>query len=119
MTAAAVRQAAPRDRLQLAFEYIGDACHADYRPGSPDLPRVIGAMHQLAAISCPDQPVKQARQRWAAYVDRDADLDLLDGDALLHTDFNPLTSSWVRSAPGSSTGPGRHAARHSSTRPAS
>ena len=31
-------------------------------------------MHQLAAISCPDLPVKQARQRWAAYVDREADL---------------------------------------------
>ena len=30
----------------LAFEYIGDARHADYRPGSPDLPRVIGAMHR-------------------------------------------------------------------------
>ncbi len=74
----------------LAFEYIDGTRHADYRPGSPDLPRVIGAMHQLAAISCPDLPVKQARQRWAAYVDREADLDLLDGDALLHTDFNPL-----------------------------
>jgi hypothetical protein len=74
----------------LAFEYITGARHADYRPGSPDLPRVIDAMHQLAAISCPDLPVKQARQRWAAYVDREADLDLLDGDALLHTDFNPL-----------------------------
>ena len=74
----------------LAFEYIDGARHADYRPGSPDLPRVIDAMHQLAAISCPDLPVKQARQRWAAYVDREADLDLLDGDALLHTDFNPL-----------------------------
>lgn len=47
-------------------------------------------MHQLAAIGCPELPVKQARQRWAAYVDREADLDLLDGDALRHTDFNPL-----------------------------
>ena len=47
-------------------------------------------MHQLAAISCPDLPVKQARQLWAAYVDREAGLDLLDVDALLHTDFNPL-----------------------------
>ncbi len=47
-------------------------------------------MHQLAAIRCPDLTVKQARQRWAAYVDRETDLDLLDGDALLHTDFNPL-----------------------------
>jgi hypothetical protein len=42
----------------------------------------------LAAVSCPDLPVKQARQRWAAYVDREADLDLLDGDALLHTDLD-------------------------------
>jgi aminoglycoside/choline kinase family phosphotransferase len=74
----------------LAFEYIGGARHADYRPDSPDLPRVISAMHDLAAVSCPDLPVKQARQRWAAYVDHEADLDLLDGDALLHTDFNPL-----------------------------
>ena len=47
-------------------------------------------MHDLAAVSCPDLPVKQARQRWAAYVDSEADLQLLDGDALLHTDFNPL-----------------------------
>ena len=74
----------------LAFEYIDGARQADYRPGSPDLPRVISAMHDLAAVGCPDLPVKQARQRWAAYVDREADLDLLDGDALLHTDFNPL-----------------------------
>ncbi len=74
----------------LAFEYIDGARHADYRPGSPDLPRVIGAMHRLAGIGCPELPVKQARQRWAAYVDGEADLDMLDGDALLHTDFNPL-----------------------------
>jgi hypothetical protein len=75
-----VRAVAPRLRWHdqvagwdlLAFEYIDGARHADYRPGSPDL------------------PVKQARQRWAAYVDREADLGLLDGDALLHTDFNPL-----------------------------
>ena len=74
----------------LAFEYIDGARHADYSPGSPDLPRVISAMQDLAAVKCPDLPVKRARQRWAAYVDREADLDLLDGDALLHTDFNPL-----------------------------
>jgi hypothetical protein len=38
----------------LAFEYIHSARYADYRPNSPDLPRVIDAMHQLAAIGCPD-----------------------------------------------------------------
>ena len=74
----------------LAFEYVDGGRHADYSPGSPDLARVIDAMHRLAAIGCPDLPVKQARQRWAAYVDCEADLELLDGDALLHTDFNPL-----------------------------
>ena len=74
----------------LVFEYIDGARHADYRPGSSDLARVISAMHDLAAVRCPDLPVKRARQRWAAYVDREVDLDLLDGDALLHTDFNPL-----------------------------
>ena len=55
------RQAAGWDLL--AFEYIDGARHADYRPGSPDLPRVISAMHDLAAVSCSDLPVKQARQR--------------------------------------------------------
>jgi hypothetical protein len=74
----------------LAFEYIDSVRHADYRPGSPDLAPVIDAMHRLAAIGCPDLPVKQAPQRWAAYVDCEADLEVLDGDALLHTDFNPL-----------------------------
>ena len=54
----------------LAFKSIVGARHADYRPGSPDLPCVIDAMHRLAAIRCPDLPVKQARQRWAEYVDR-------------------------------------------------
>jgi hypothetical protein len=44
----------------LAFEYIHGARLADYRPRSPDLPRIIGAMHRLAAISCPDLPVEQA-----------------------------------------------------------
>ncbi len=37
-----------------------------------------------------DLPVKQARQRRAAYADCEADLEVLDGDALLHTNFNPL-----------------------------
>ena len=47
-------------------------------------------MQDLAAVGCPDLPVQQARQRWAAYIHSEADLELLDGDALLHTDFNPL-----------------------------
>src|SRR3984893_11714064 len=79
---------------------------ANFGPGSPALPRVIGAMHQLAAISCPDLPVKQARQRWAAYVDREAGLDLLDGDALLngHATASGTVITNRQEAPGWSRG---------------
>jgi hypothetical protein len=73
----------------LAFDYIPGARHADYQPGSADLPKVVATMNRLRQIPCPDLPVKQATQRWAAYLDASA-CAWLDGDVLLHTDFNPL-----------------------------
>jgi hypothetical protein len=73
----------------LAFAYIPGARHADYSPGSADLPAVVRVINRLQGIPCPDLPVKRAEQRWAAYVD-DTDLELLTGATLLHTDFNPL-----------------------------
>jgi hypothetical protein len=73
----------------LAFDYIPGARHADYRPGCADLPKVVAAMNRLRQIPCPDLPVKQATQRWSAYLD-DRACTWLDGDTLLHTDFNPL-----------------------------
>src|ERR1700690_2789965 len=73
----------------LGFDHV-TGHHADYPPGSPDLAKVIAAMRRLGQIRCPDLPVKQADQRWAAYVDNPRALDLLRGDALLHTDYNPL-----------------------------
>ncbi len=45
-------------------------------------------MNRLGRIGCPDLPVKHAPQRWAAYLDDPAQAALLDGDRLLHTDFN-------------------------------
>jgi hypothetical protein len=74
----------------LAFAYIVGARHADYSPGSADLPAVVQVINRLQRIRCPDLPVKRAEQRWAAYVDDDTDLGLLAGRTLLHTDFNPL-----------------------------
>ena len=74
----------------LAFAYIPGARHADYSPGSADLPTVVQVINRLQQIPCPDLPVKRAEQRWAAYVDDDSDLSRLAGTALLHTDFNPL-----------------------------
>ena len=72
----------------LAFDYIPGARHADYTPGSPDLLNVVEVMNRLHRIPCPDLPVKDATQRWAAYID---DSSCLAGDTLLHTDVNRLT----------------------------
>lgn len=71
----------------LAFEYV-EGRHPDYAPGSPDLPAVIAAIDTLAALPVPDLPLKDARRRWAEYLDDD-DAELLGGDTLLHTDYNP------------------------------
>ncbi|MFI6687122.1 aminoglycoside phosphotransferase [Streptomyces sp. NPDC050485] len=71
----------------LGFEAIAGH-HADYSPGSPDLPKVIDAMRQLGEIPCPDIELRQADQRLAGYVDNPADAELFKGDALLHTDWN-------------------------------
>jgi hypothetical protein len=89
---------APRLRWQaegtgwnlLAFDYLPGTRHADYTPGSADLPTVVRVLNRLQQIPCPDLPVKRAEQRWAACLDDEASRNLLVGDTLLHTDFNPL-----------------------------
>jgi hypothetical protein len=73
----------------LGFEHVPGR-HADYSPGSADLPKVVEAMGVLGEIRCPDLPVKRSEQRWAGYVEDGAALELLRGDTLLHTDYNPL-----------------------------
>jgi Phosphotransferase enzyme family len=72
----------------LGFEHV-EGRHADYSPGSQDLPKVIRAMRLLGQIPAPDLPLKHAEQRWAGYVDDEPALELLRGDRLLHTDLNP------------------------------
>jgi Phosphotransferase enzyme family len=69
----------------LGFEYI-PGTHADYAPGSLDIPKVIAVLLQLQEITCPDINVKQADQRWASYTSVP---DLLAGKCLLHTDWSP------------------------------
>jgi hypothetical protein len=73
----------------LGFEQVAGR-HADYSPGSADLPLVIEAMRLLGQTSCPDLPLKRSEERWAGYVDDPAALQLLCGDTLLHTDYNPM-----------------------------
>lgn len=78
--------AASDDWSLLGFECLPGA-HADYSPGSPDLPKVIDTLRQLQDIAFPvGIEVKQAGQRWAAYTQAP---ELLAGTSLLHTEWTP------------------------------
>ncbi|APU16207.1 MULTISPECIES: hypothetical protein [Actinoalloteichus] len=68
-----------------------DARHADYRPDSTDLPAVVELLQTVGEIPCPPQEtaVTDAVRRWGPYLPDGAEIALLAGDALLHTDYNP------------------------------
>lgn len=71
----------------LGFEAV-DGHHADYSPGSPDLPKVTGALRELASLPCPAIELRLAEQRLASYVADPADAEAFAGNTLLHTDWN-------------------------------
>ncbi|MFE4519774.1 phosphotransferase family protein [Kitasatospora sp. NPDC056783] len=71
----------------LIFEAV-DGHHADYRPRSPDLPKVVAVLRRLAEIPCPPIELRRAEQRLARYAARPEDLDQFAGHALLHTDWH-------------------------------
>ncbi|MEU9206914.1 aminoglycoside phosphotransferase [Streptomyces sp. NPDC048415] len=62
--------------------------HAEYTPGSPDLPLVARALVELQNIPCPDIELKRAEDRWSGYAGL-AGIEQLVGDTLLHTDLAP------------------------------
>lgn len=76
----------------LCFEYV-DGRGADYTPGSADLPHLVATMRRLAELPCPPDlpPVyfRHAEQRWAEAINDPAARELLAGDTILHTDYNP------------------------------
>jgi hypothetical protein len=93
-----VRHLAPRLLWQvrtdgwdlLGFEHVAGR-HADYAPGSNHLGVVVDVLRRLATIRCPTQPeIKHAEQRWSGYLDDPDAAELFAGEALLHTDLNPL-----------------------------
>ncbi|KPI18525.1 hypothetical protein OK074_7950 [Actinobacteria bacterium OK074] len=71
----------------LGFENLSGH-HADYSPGSPDLPKVAGLLARLGEVACPDIELRSAEQRFAAYAVVPADLEYFAGASLLHTDLN-------------------------------
>ncbi|WP_371777725.1 aminoglycoside phosphotransferase [Streptomyces sp. NBC_01438] len=72
----------------LGYEVV-DGRHADYTPGSPDLPLVEAALTELQEIKAPaDIEIKNAMDRWTEYAPPGTSY-YFGGDALLHTDFAP------------------------------
>ncbi|MEU0121337.1 aminoglycoside phosphotransferase [Streptomyces albidoflavus] len=72
----------------LGFEALTGHHHADYAPGSPDLPKVVALLNRLGETARPDIPLRHAEQRLKAYVQDPADTAFFSGDHLLHTDLN-------------------------------
>lgn len=72
----------------LGYEVL-DGRHANYSPGSADLPLVAAALTELQRITAPtDVEIKDAADRWGGYAPPGT-LHHFAGDALLHTDFAP------------------------------
>lgn len=67
------------------FEYVPGR-HADYSPGSADLPKIVTTLRMLQETPCPDTELKEAEQRWASYCDAP---ELFAGASLLHTEWTP------------------------------
>lgn len=72
----------------LGFEYV-EGGHADYTPGSPDLPAVMATMARLAELSAPDIELKNMAHRLRTYVVEPAEPSWFTGASLLHTEWNP------------------------------
>jgi hypothetical protein len=71
----------------LLFEAL-DGHHADYSPGSPDLPMMVALLDAIGAIPCPAIELRDAGERLRNYVTDPADVDHFTGPTLLHTDLN-------------------------------
>jgi hypothetical protein len=73
----------------VAFEHVDHARHADYRPGSADLPKVADLLVAVGQLPVPaGVELRQAEQRFGAYGTAQQ-LRHVAGRALLHTDLNP------------------------------
>lgn len=105
----------------LGFEALGGH-HADYAPGSPDLPEVASLLRRLNETPCPDIELRRAEQRLEHYAAHPDDLHYFAGTHLLHTDLNNtnvLVNARAPKAigPAWSTGPGPPAEQPGSTPP--
>ncbi|MEU9388703.1 aminoglycoside phosphotransferase [Streptomyces sp. NPDC048324] len=71
----------------LGFEAL-NGHHADYSPGSPDLPKVADVLSRLGEVGCPDIELRHMEQRLERYAAKPSDLAHFAGNSLVHTDLN-------------------------------
>jgi hypothetical protein len=71
----------------LIFEAV-EGHHADYSPGSADLPLVAALLSRLSETPRPDLDLRPMGDRLKGYVTNPGDADLFRGEALVHTDPN-------------------------------
>ncbi|MCY0938529.1 aminoglycoside phosphotransferase [Streptomyces sp. H34-S4] len=69
----------------IAFEDV-EGHHADYTPGSPDLPLVADALARLASLTAPGIVVREMPDRMKDHTDTP---ELFAGTTLLHSDWFP------------------------------
>ncbi|PCG82073.1 aminoglycoside phosphotransferase [Streptomyces sp. WZ.A104] len=83
----------------LGFEALGGH-HADYTPGSPDLPEVAALLRRLSETPCPAIELRHAEQRLKRYAAHPDDRRFFAGTHLLHTDLNNANVLVDEHAPG-------------------
>jgi hypothetical protein len=71
--------------LMLGFEYV-EARHADYTPGSADLPVLAKIVDAFQSMPCPDVVTRRVETHWADFTD---DVSPMAGTSMLHMDLNP------------------------------
>lgn len=71
----------------LGFEHV-DGLHADFSPGSRDLPAVVALLNGIANLRTPEVALKWPETRWERFASPE-EATLLRGEALLHTDIQP------------------------------
>ncbi|MFE7117647.1 protein kinase [Streptomyces sp. NPDC057654] len=74
--------------IALGFEAI-QGRPSSFKPDSPDLPVIIDILNRTSALDLPEVAQDWADTRWDRFAGNAKAIELLQGNALLHTDINP------------------------------
>jgi hypothetical protein len=74
--------------IVLGFEFVSGR-HADFAPGSQDLPRVVELVKRIGELELPGIARDWGERRWDWYTTSNEEVELLRGDSLLYADVHP------------------------------